>query len=82
MIFSGKRAYNIVIQMPARGPKLIAFRIDADLLARLEQSATEDDRSLSYQIRKALGAWLETRGADAGRPKAKQAKSRKPASTS
>ena len=73
--------YNLVIHMSPRQPKLIAFRIDADLLARLEQSATEDDRPVSYQIRKALGAWLDTRVGQTRRPKATRATSRKRPST-
>jgi len=49
--------------------KLIAFRLDDQLLARLEQSALEDDRPVSYQVRKAIESWLEAREARGSGPR-------------
>lgn len=61
--------------------KLTAFRIDAHLLARLEKAAVEDDRAVSYQIRKAVEFWLDARKAGSARPEDKRVAIRKRSST-
>lgn len=57
--------------------KLTAFRIDDDLLAGIEQAAAEDDRPVSYVIRQAIKAWLESRHAAHEKPTRKPRQSKK-----
>ncbi len=57
--------------------KLIALRLGDQLLARLKRSAKEDERTYSYQIRKAIEFWLQARDAHKGSPKASGATTRK-----
>jgi predicted transcriptional regulator len=41
--------------------RFTGFRIDEDQLAALEQAAQQEDRPVSYLIRKAIREWLERR---------------------
>jgi hypothetical protein len=61
---------------PRQPRKMTAFRLDDDLIKAMEFVKDRDGVPISEQVRRALRAWLEERGAAAAAPPATRAKAR------
>jgi hypothetical protein len=57
--------------------KVTAFRIDQELLDGLRQVEDRDGVLVSEQVRRAIRAWLDTRGVTVKRAERKRAATRK-----
>jgi hypothetical protein len=57
--------------------KLHTFRIDEDLLQAMQDIWERDGIQVSEQIRRAIRAWLETKGVTSRRAERKRAATRK-----
>ena len=57
--------------------KQTAFRLDSEIMDGLQFVKERDGVPLSEQVRRALRAWLETRGVDVVKPERKRAGTRK-----